>query len=60
MKFIVEGGVYTDMSFTTVTPGTEEYYGPFDSFDEASAVWKGRMFAKVDVCPHRLHIIPTE
>ena len=60
MKYLVKGGVYTDMSFTTVTPGTEEEYSPFDSYELAAEEWKGRMFAKVDICPHRLNIVPTE
>lgn len=60
MKYIVRGGIYTDMTFTTVTPGTEEEYGPFGSYEEAKKEWLGRMFAKVDICPHRLNIIPSE
>jgi hypothetical protein len=60
MKYFIRGGIYTDMSFTTVTPGTEEEYGPFDTYVEAADAWKGYMFAKVDICPHRLSIIPEE
>lgn len=59
-KFMVRGGIYTDMTFTVVHPGTEEEYGPFDTYQEAADEWKGRMFAKVDICPHRLNIVEVE
>lgn len=60
MKYIVKGGIYTDLDFKEVIPGTEEEYGPFDTHEEAITEWKGRMFAKVDICPHRLTVIPVE
>jgi hypothetical protein len=59
-KFWVRGGIYTDMTFTVVQPGTEEEYGPFTDRCKAISEWKGRMFAKVDICPHRLTIVEED
>jgi hypothetical protein len=53
----VIGGVWTDTTFTEIVPGTEEEYGPFESYDEAVKVWRGRMGWMVDTCEHRLFIV---
>jgi hypothetical protein len=55
--YIVYGGVYTDTSFETLDPQTEEEYGPFDTYEEALAVWRGKMGWNVDNCCHRLRIL---
>lgn len=53
----VIGGVWTDTTFTEIVAGTEEEYGPFDTYDEAVKVWRGRMGWMVDTCEHRLFIV---
>lgn len=55
-KYWVKGGIYTGVDFQEIIPGTEEEYGPFDDYNTAKKEWLGRMFAKVDICPHRLNI----
>lgn len=56
MAFSIHGGVFTDTSFTTMEPGTEETYGPFQTREEAVNVWRGKMGWNVDNCTHRLFI----
>ena len=57
MKYLVQGGVYTDTDFETLVPGTEEVYGPFNSYDLALTAWKRAMFTqKLDICNHRVRI----
>jgi hypothetical protein len=53
--FTVEGGVYTDTSFSKLESDPESY-GPFQSYDEAYMCWKSRTGWKVDICCHRLFI----
>lgn len=53
----VIGGVWSDLTFTEIVPGTEEEYGPIESYDEAVKVWRGRMGRMVDTCEHRLFIV---
>lgn len=57
-KYWVEGGVYTDGTFTALDP-TEppEKYGPFDTKAEADQVWLGRTRQKIDICWHKLFIV---
>lgn len=52
----IEGGVFTDTNFENVVPGTEEAYGPFNSYEEALAKWRGAMGWNIDTCTHRLFI----
>lgn len=54
--FYVAGGIYTDMTFSERVPGTAEFYGPFDTYDHALSVWRGKMGWNVDNCYHRLFI----
>ena len=56
MEYYVSGGVFTDMTFTEVVPGTEECYGPFKNYQFALAVWRGKMGWKVDNCHHKLFL----
>jgi hypothetical protein len=57
-KYIVKGGIFTDTTFTDVVPGTEEIYGPFDTYEKAKQAWMSGMFNwKLDICTHRLRII---
>lgn len=55
--FMIEGGVFTDTSFTQLVDGTREVYGPFKDRDQAVNVWRGRMGLMVDTCEHRLFLI---
>lgn len=55
--YIVKGGIFTDTRFEDVVPGTEEEYGPFDTYAEAKQAWIAGMFnSKLDICTHRLLI----
>lgn len=56
--YVVTGGIYTDTDFKTLEPGTEETYGPFEDYKKALEVWGSRTWAKVDICCHRMQIIP--
>jgi hypothetical protein len=55
-KFIVQGGVFTDTTFTALVPGTVETYGPFDSYIDAEKSWWSGTCKKVDICTHKLNI----
>lgn len=55
--YVVHGGVYTDTSFEELEPGTEECYGPFESYDAALNTWRGKMGWNIDNCMHRLFIL---
>lgn len=55
--YTIHGGIWTDMGFTQIIPGTEERYGPFSSYDEAVKIWRGRMGRLIDTCEHRLFIL---
>lgn len=55
--YIVYGGVYKDTTFEELDYTTEEEYGPFNTYEEALAVWRGKTGWKVDICTHRLFIL---
>lgn len=55
MQYYVNGGVYTDTSFTTLE-SAEEVYGPFPTYEEALSVWAGMARAQIDNCSHRLTV----
>lgn len=54
--WVLWGGIFTDTSFTTLEPGTEELHGPFH--DEATALraWREETQRKVDIATHRLFV----
>lgn len=56
--FKVEGGVFTDTSFTKLE-SNPEHYGPFSSYTAALQCWKAKMGWKIDICCHRLFIKPA-
>lgn len=58
-QFEVRGGVYTDLSFTQIEPGTEERYGPFPSYEAAYTRWLEVARFKVDNARHRVTIVPV-
>jgi hypothetical protein len=57
--FEIRGGIHTDTTFTEIVPGTEEVYGPFEDYDHAVNVWRGKMGTNIDICEHRLFVVPV-
>jgi hypothetical protein len=56
LKYIVEGGIFEDTTWTKVVD-QPEFYGPFDTYPEAKLCWTSRSFTwKLDNCMHRLFI----
>jgi len=54
-KFWVVGGVYKDTRFIEPVDG-EQWYGPFESYDDAKAEWGRRAWATVDDAHARYRI----
>ena len=54
--YYVVGGRYTDTRFRELFEGTEERYGPFQTYEQAFAEWRGRMFQMIDDSHFRLFI----
>jgi hypothetical protein len=45
----VVGGKYADTKFLKLARGAaEERFGPFDKYDDAMSVWRGKAWASVD------------
>jgi hypothetical protein len=55
-SYIVTGGIYTDTNWTTLVPGTTEYYGPFNTYQDAVKIWRSRMGWMIDNACHRLFV----
>jgi hypothetical protein len=55
-KFWVVGGVYSDTRFVEPVGGSEQWYGPFDSYADAKAEWGRRAWATVDDAHARYRI----
>ena len=51
------GGVFTDATFTTLEPGTEESYGPYHDVKTADRVWNEKARRNIDIANHRLFVI---
>ena len=48
-KYYVTGGLYKDTSFSEFAEGQHRMrVGPFDTYDEAKAVWRGKAMETVD------------
>ncbi|MFC3678190.1 DUF4170 domain-containing protein [Ferrovibrio xuzhouensis] len=58
--FYVEGGIFNDLADPAPIAGTEERYGPFKTEKEADQIWRARMADKIDICNHRLRVIPRD
>ncbi len=58
--YMVNGGIFTDTTFTDIVPGTAEVYGPFDTYQEAYDAWSAGTWKNVDICEHRLFIHELE
>lgn len=53
-NFYVDGGIYKDFTFSVkVEP---EFYGPFETYEDAYDVWKASVWSNVDNALHRLTI----
>ena len=52
----VVGGIYTDTRFVEAVGGTEQWHGPFATYDEAKAEWGRRAWATVDDAHARYRI----
>ena len=55
--WVVWGGIFTDTTWTTLEPGTEELYGPFHDEAAADRIWREEMRRKVDNATHRLFVM---
>ena len=54
------GGVFTDASFTTLEPGTEEAYGPYHDARTADRIWNEKARRNIDVASHRLFVLTVD
>ena len=54
--FWVVGGAYKDTHFTEPAGGTEQWYGPFKTYEDAKAEWQRRAWATVDDALSRFRI----
>ncbi|GIL00008.1 MAG: hypothetical protein BroJett029_42160 [Alphaproteobacteria bacterium] len=52
----VVGGIYKDTRFAEPAEGGEQWYGPFDSYDDAKAEWQRRAWSSVDDALSRYRI----
>jgi len=60
-QYWVVGGTYTSTEFNDVAPGkTLLRLGPFDTYDEAKAVWRAKSMENVDEAYARFHIEKEE
>jgi len=56
-QYWVRGGVYTGTDFTTLAPGQKHIdLGPFDTYEEALAVWRGKSMEHIDDAYARFYI----
>jgi hypothetical protein len=56
MKYIVEGGIWKDTSFTEIV-AEKEVFGPFDTYKKALDIWRRNTYTvKLDNCLHRFII----
>lgn len=55
--WVVWGGVFTDMTFTRLEEGKEEFYGPFHDEESAIRRWREGMARFVDIASHRLFVL---
>ncbi len=57
--YFVIGGIFTSTGFTALEPGSAEMHGPFGEYSDAERAWKSNTSRKVDICCHRLFIVPV-
>jgi hypothetical protein len=61
LKYWVVGGRYSDTSFKTIARGRrEEWFGPFDSYDQAESEWSRLAWQTVDDCHARYRIVKAK
>ncbi len=56
-RYYVFGGAYLDSQWAELISGTAELYGPFDDYETAEQVWRGRAFATVDYAHIRFQVL---
>lgn len=57
VRYFVVGGVYADTAFKDPAPGeTLVRLGPYATYDQAKAVWRGKSMENVDDAFARFHI----
>lgn len=54
MSYVVCGGIYKDFTFEEID--TSIQFGPFETYEEASNVWKAEVWKNVDNALHQLTI----
>lgn len=59
-KYWVQAADHSDMSFQTPLEGTEEFFGPFLSYEDAFIAWHRVAWRWIDVCTHRARILSSE
>jgi hypothetical protein len=57
MIYYVWGGIFEDTTFRSLTPGTEESYGPFHDEATADRIWRAQTSRNVDIAQHRLFVL---
>lgn len=56
-QFWVIGGEYQCVEFQEVVPGTARVFGPFETYEEASHVWRERSLASRSSATTRYSIV---
>jgi hypothetical protein len=55
-QFWVVGGEYRDTNFQEAVRGSEEWYGPFKTYEAARQEWARHAWSTVDDCHMRYRI----
>jgi hypothetical protein len=57
--FFVIGGIFTTTNFDKLEKDGAEMHGPFETEAEAERVWRGSTSKNIDICCHKLFIVPV-
>jgi hypothetical protein len=55
-RFWVVGGEYADTNFEMTVTGAEEWFGPYDDYEDARKVWQRKAWGTVDDATTRYRI----
>jgi hypothetical protein len=58
MYFVI-GGIFTTTDFDHLEEGGSEIHGPYQTEAEAERVWRGSTTKNMDICCHRLFVVPV-
>jgi hypothetical protein len=58
--YFIWGGVFTDSTWTTLEPGTEESHGPYHDAATAERVWNEKARRNIDIANHRLFVLSVD